>query len=151
MGNMDDYIALTTRAKAEGGPEALVELLLKQGEAKGVGKGVAIVGLGLAAAGGAFYGGKLLWERFAPTQPKAVTDAAEAAAAKAKVQRWHTVTETRELPGDLTLTVGDQFKPLVRDGDVVMVEIADREDNPFPVSAAVLEEISDFVLADLDD
>lgn len=151
MGNMDDYIALTTRAKSEGGPDALIELLLKQGEAKGVGKGAAIVGLGLVAAGGAYYGGKLLWERFAPTQPKAVTDAAEAAAEKAKVQRWHTVTATRELPGDLTLTVGDRFKPLVRDGDVVMIEIEDREDNPFPVSGAVLEEISNFVLADLDD
>lgn len=151
MGNMDDYIALTTRAKAEGGPDALIELLLKQGEAKGVGKGAAVVGLGLAVLGGAIYGGKLLWDKYAPTQPNAVTDAAETAIAKAQIQRWHTVTETRDLPGGLTLAIGDRFKPLIRDGDVVMIEVADREDNPFPASGVILEEISDFVLADLPD
>ncbi|OII18169.1 hypothetical protein BIV03_04070 [Curtobacterium sp. MCBA15_016] len=151
MGNMDDYIALTTRAKAEGGPEALVELLLKQGETKGIGKGAAVVGLGFAVVGGTIYGGKFLWDKYAPTQPKALTDDAEAAVAKAAVQGWHTVAEARELPGDLTLAIGDRFKALVRDGDVVIIAVADREDNPFPVSGAVLEEISDFVIADLDD
>jgi len=147
MGNMDEYIALTTRAKAEGGPDLMLTAIEKAAEIKGIGKGAAVLAVGIAAVAG----GKLLWDQYALKQPKDVTDTAAAAVAKAMAHGWNTVIETRELPGGLTLAVGDRFKPLTRDGDVVMIEVEDREDNPFPASGAVLEQISDLVLSNLDD
>jgi hypothetical protein len=51
----------------------------------------------------------------------------------------------------LTLTLGDKFRALTRDGDVIMIEIEGRNDNPFFVSGAQLQQISDFKLDDIDD
>ncbi|MET4053178.1 hypothetical protein ABID81_002553 [Frigoribacterium sp. PvP054] len=146
MGNMDEYIALTTRAKAEGGPELMLAAIEKLAAAKGFGKGAAVVAVGVVAVAG----GKYLWDKYRPGQTEAVGKAVSVAVAEAESHKWNTVSESREMAGDLTLTVGDRFKALIRDGDVVMIEVADREDNPFPASGAVLEEISDFVLTDLD-
>lgn len=147
MGNMDEYIALTTRAKAEGGPDLLLAAIEKAAEIRGIGKGAA----GLAVAIAAAAGGKLLWDTYALKQPKDVTDTTASAVATAMAHSWNRVVETRELPGGLTLSVGDRFKPLTRDGDIVMIEIEHRDDNPFPASGAVLTQISDFVLSSLDD
>jgi hypothetical protein len=146
---MDDYIALSTQAKESGGPEALIEALLKQGEDRGFGKGAAVMGLGLAAAGGMYLGGKYLWDRFAKTQPKSVTEAAKAAVARANARGWNIVHETHEMQGTLTLAAGDRFRALTRDEDVVMIEVDGREDNPFFVSGSLLEQISDFAIADI--
>ncbi len=46
--------------------------------------------------------------------------------------------------GDLTLHVGDRFRAMERDGDAVLIEVLGNSNNPYFVSAALLETISDF-------
>ncbi|MFJ7289681.1 hypothetical protein ACIQUC_15325 [Curtobacterium sp. NPDC098951] len=147
---MDEYVNLSMMAKAAGGPEELLEKIFAEGESVGVVKGVALTSLVFVGVG-VTVGGTYLYKRFGPKKAKELTDAATDAIARADARGLYTVHETREMHGHLTLIIGDRFKTLTRDGDVVMIEVDGRDDNPFFVSGTQLEQISDFSLSDIED
>lgn len=104
------------------------------------------VGVGV----GVTVGGTYLYKRFGLRKAKELTDAATNAIVRANERGWYTVHETREMHGYLTLMVDDRFKALTGDGDVVMIEVEGRDDNPFFVSGAQVEQISDFSLSEIE-
>ena len=147
MGNMDAYIDLSVMAKNAGGPEALIEKIAAEGFTKGTAL-TAAVGAVLFGAG---IGINLLAKKYKTQKAQDLAAATADAIAKAEARRSFTVDTMREMQRGLTLTPGDQFRALTRDGDVVMIEVDGRNDNPFFVSGAQLQQISDFKLDDIDD
>ncbi|MFB2557042.1 hypothetical protein [Herbiconiux liangxiaofengii] len=55
------------------------------------------------------------------------------------------VAEQGEAGGGLTLRPGDQYTVLEGDGDSILIEVSGNPSNPYFVSGALLESISDFV------
>ncbi|WP_343924243.1 hypothetical protein [Rhodoglobus aureus] len=144
-------------AKSEGGPDALIEKLLSEGYGDGFSKGAIVAGVVTAAAASAVFAGYLLADKFKSSNAKRIekSDELKAAAAdaiaKAEARGWYTVREMCEMTGGLVLAIGDRFRALTRDGDVIMIEVDERNDNPFFVSGSELQRISDFKLDDISD
>jgi hypothetical protein len=146
LGNMDPYIDLSVRAKNAGGPTALIEKLSAEGFAKGM--------IVTAAVSVALYGaekGVNLFVKYKTQRAMEIAAATADAIAKAEKRSSFAVETTREMQRSLTLTLGDKFRALTRDGDVIMIEVEGRNDNPFFVSGAQLQQISDFKLDSIDD
>jgi hypothetical protein len=135
---MDDYIKLSELAKQLGGPEKLIRHIKVGGVLRGI------------AIGGAAATGIVKGVDFALKKSKA-RKAAASAVASAETRKIYTVGKPCEAPGGLKLRRGDQYQAHTRDGDVIMIEIHGNDDNPYFVSGALLEQISDFKLHDIDD
>lgn len=150
MGNLDPYTELSIRAKAAGGPEEFIEKVAAEANAAGFAKGVIVTVVVGAVVFGAGIGAFALVKKYKTRQAEEIAAATADAIAKAETRRSFTVHTTREMQGALTLTVGDTFNALTRDGDVIMIGVDGRTDNPFFVSGAELEPISDFKLDDID-
>lgn len=56
-----------------------------------------------------------------------------------------TVTSDADAGGGLVLRTGESYRVLERDGDSALIEISDRDDNPFVVSADLLCAVSDYL------
>lgn len=147
MGNMDPYIDLSVMAKNAGGPEALIEKL----SADGFTKGMVVTAAVSAVLYGATKGVGLLMNKYKTQKAEELAATTADAIAKAEARSSFAVETTREMQRGLTLTLGDKFRALTRDGDVIMIEVEGRNDNPFFVSGAQLQQISDFKLDDIDD
>lgn len=119
MSNLGLYQLMTTAAKRVGGPIGLAASILAIGIGAGTGIG--------------FMVGRKSAEREFKDQP----------APEATELPVFTVTAEGS-SGDLTIHVGDQFRVLERDGDAVLIEVLGNSNNPYFVSAALLEAISDF-------
>lgn len=120
MGNLGWYQVMTTLAKKVGGPKNLLALTLTAGGA------IAIPVWELSKKG---Y--KSIKEKFTITSEDA--------------NKIYCVQISKTDNQNLTFELGDKFTVLGRDKDVVMINIIERKDNPFCVSATFLESISDFV------
>ena len=153
MGNMDPYIDLVMKAKIEGGPEELIEKITADAQAEGFTKGV-IVTLVVASVvfGAVSVGvGLRLKKKYKTQQAEEIAAATVDAIAKAEARGSFTVHTTCEMPRGLTLTVGDKFRALTRTGDMIMLGVEGRTDNPLFVSGVQLEQVSDFKLDDIDE
>ena len=152
MGNMDDYIGLSTLAKQSGGPAKLMEHLKAEGTGLGIGWGF-VGGIAVSAASAVVV--KCVDVALKRRKGKQAVEAAASvtadAIAKAEGRKPYTVEKSRELQGGHELKRGDQFKAYTRDDDVIMIEVLGDDNNPYSVSGALLEEISDFQLDDIDD
>lgn len=148
MGNLDPYIDLAIMAKNAGGPAELVEKLVAEGFTKGIIVSTVVAAVAFSAVG---IGVGLRVKKYKTQQAEEIAAATVDAIAKAEARKSFTVHTTREMPGDVTLTLGDKFRALTRDGDVIMIGVEGRTDNPFFVSGAQLQQISDFKLDDIDE
>jgi hypothetical protein len=144
---MDDYIDLSVQAKGAGGPAELVEKLTREG----FNKGMVVTALVSLALYGAKDGVTYLVKRHKSQKAEEFAAAAADAIAKAEGRSPNKVHTKHEVQRDLTLTIGDEFTALTRDGDVIMIKVESRSDNPFFVSGAQLQQISDFKLDEIDD
>lgn len=121
MSNLGWYQILTTIAKKVGGPRNLIALIAGGGAVAG---GVAVVG-GVAIK-------------------KKVDEALEQKKQAEVAAIVYTVTKESKSNEGLIFKKGTQFKVLETDGDAALIEILDAENNPYFVSAAFLELISDY-------
>lgn len=133
MSNLGGYQTITTLIKRVGGPEVAVKL-------------AGAAGVFLLVAGGAAYAG-------AQKATPAVKQKAQQLFEKWKSQggrpdelagSTYTVTSAVVDEQGLVLDVGTVFRVLEKDGDAVLIEIDDNDDNPWFVSADLLARISDF-------
>lgn len=115
-----------------GGYKTIVVLVKKLG---GPGQAAAIVIGGAATAGAVALAG---------AQTVAAKVRKRRVAGEASESRQFTVTVGASSKDGLELVVGDQFRVLERDGDVVLIEIVGRNDNPHVVSADFLRSVSRF-------
>ena len=130
---------------------------MSEGYGEGYSKGAIATGAVSLTLAAAVLGGYLLTNKFKSLKAKKIASSDELKAAavdaitKAEARGWYTVHEMCEMQGGLTLAIGDRFRVLTRDGDVIMIEVDERNDNPFFVSGAQLQRISDFQLDDISD
>lgn len=146
MGNMDPYISLSVMAKKAGGPEALIRSL----DAKGATKGSIITAAVILTLYGASKGIGFVKKKYRDQKDAELAAATADVIEKAKERRTFTAKTECSLPGGLTIAPGARFRALTRDDDVIMIEVEGRSDNPFFVSGAQLEQISDFTLEEID-
>lgn len=124
MSNLGGYQTITTIVKALGGPKKAVGLILG----------------GTLAVGGVVGS-------FVPSVFKAAKDAIEKRTSHSPTTgQMFTVHTHRDGDGrsEPKLRVGDQFRILERDGDAVLIEVLNDDDNPYFVSGEILARISDF-------
>lgn len=159
MGNLDPYIDLSITAKKAGGPEALLQMTMAEGvakgEATGMVKGVA-TGVAVSAAATllvflANAGVNFLVQKYTTEKPDELAATRAEVIAKAEARGWLTVQVACEMQPGLTLAVGDRFKAFTRNDDVILIEVEGREDNGFYVSGEQLQQISDFKLDDIEE
>jgi hypothetical protein len=118
MGNLGNYQRMTQLAKQIGGPLPL---------AGAVALGGWIV-IRVAEAG--FKGARMVRRK-------------QAASTHEPHQIFVVGTEA-DCGAGLTLHVGEEFRVLERDGNVVLIEVLGNADNPYFVSAEILARVSDF-------
>ncbi len=56
----------------------------------------------------------------------------------------YTVEKEAESNEDLKFRIGDKFKVLECDGDAILIELLENDNNPYFVSEKLLKEISDY-------
>lgn len=130
MGNLGFYQEVTRLIKAVGGP-AKVKALLAGGAAA------------LFVAGGAAYAG---YEKAAPKVKGWIAKLGQPDALVGMMYTVHTAAVDDQ---GLAFALDDTFAVVERDGDVVIIALTGKVDNPWAVSAELLERISDFP-SDLD-
>lgn len=120
IGNLGDYQRLSIAAKAVGGPKNL--FLLVSGAS-------AVV---------------------ATTTGLSVKNAIDKYKQNKKLQKeaeslYFTVSSSGTDNQGLSLNRSDKFRVLDRNKDIILIDVLDRNDNPFYVSSDFLRDISDFV------
>ena len=120
IGNLGDYQRLSMAAKAVGGPKNL--FLLVSGASA-----VVATATGLSV--------KNAIDNY--KQNKKLQKEAESL--------YFTVSSSGTDNQGLSLNRGDKFRVLDRNKDIILIDVWDRNDNPFYVSADFLRDISDFV------
>ena len=122
VSNLGAYQWITTISKKVGGP---VNLLLLTG-----------------AAGAAVYKcGEIAVKQCV----KAVKTHKAKKTASAAEDKLYNVSESGKSNEGLTFIAGDQFRVLEADGDSVLIEKINDENNPYYVSAKLLRDISDYI------
>lgn len=120
MSNLGLYQSMTTWAKKVGGPRNFLLLV---------------------AAGG--YGVFRLSEAGIKKFVKAIIRYKEKKSAFSKTYEVHSAGESNE---GLHFNVGDTFCVLERDNDAVLIELVGADNNPYFVSAELLQSISNYKL-----
>ena len=126
MGNLGGYQTAVQLIKALGGPKKAVSILLPV---------TMVLGYGLLRPVEA--GGKKAVAKVRDVQQ-------DRRAARAEADRIFTVETDATADEEPVLRVGDQFRILQRDDDVVLVELIGDSNNPYVLSAEHLHSISDF-------
>lgn len=124
MSNLGGYQTMTTIFKSLGGPKKAVSLIL----------GSTFVIGGVAGS-------------FVPNVYNAAKKAIRKGASHSStMDEMFTVRTHRDGDGrsEPKLRVGDKFRVLERDGDAVLIEVLNDDDNPYFVSGKILAMISDF-------
>lgn len=124
MSNLGGYQKLTTFAKRVGGPGNLVVLI--------AGSGVAVGAIAVKAGELAVKKGK-----------QAITKRKKNDLL-IKSDMIYTVERESESNEGLKLRIGDKFKVLECDGDAILIELLENDNNPYFVSEKLLKEISDY-------
>ena len=117
MSNLGWYQKMTTAAKKVGGPKNLFLIVL---------------GTGAILDASAKYCYKI------------ISKSRDNKKQLAEATIIHTVKKEAKSNEGLVFLVGDQFRVLERDGDAVLIEKLDDNNNPYFVSAKFLSKISDY-------
>ena len=126
MSNLGGYQVLTTLAKKVGGPRNLVALIAGGGA---IGGGIAVKGIEFVVKKG----------------KKAIAKHKEKKNdSSTKFNVIYTVEQEAESNDGLQFKVGDRFRVLEYDGDAILIEIIENDNNPYFVSEKLLKEISDY-------
>lgn len=121
MSNLGGYQIITTVIKKVGGPKKAVALLTSV-----VASIAAATGIGGYALGKKKISHKLLTDK------------------QKDNKKTYTVIKYGESNEGIALNKGDKFVVIMQDKDAVLIEIIGAKDNPYFVSASLLQNISDF-------
>ena len=122
MSNLKGYQTLTTYAKKVGGPTNLVLLI--------------------AAGGAAIYGvGEFALKKGIAVVRK--RSEKHQAIVESHLEQYEVTTPGVSNEG-VKFSIGDKYKVLERDGNSILIEKMDDNNNPYFVSAELLKEISSF-------
>ena len=119
IGNLGDYQRFSIAAKKVGGPKILVSLW--SGAAMAIGAGIGV-------------GAKTASDK--RKQKKKLQEEQETIC--------YTVTKSATDNQGLSLKKGDRFRVIDCNNDAILIDVANRNDNPFFVSPEFLSDISDF-------
>ena len=126
MSNLGGYQKLTTFAKKVGGPGNLVVLI--------AGSGVAVGAIAVKAGEFAVKKGKqAIIKRKEKKNDLSI-----------KSDLIYAVEKEAESNEGLKFRIGDKFKVLECDGDAILIELLENDNNPYFVSEKLLKEISDY-------
>lgn len=123
MSNLGMYQRMTTLAKKCGGPKRLAALVLAMGFAGGV---------------GATKGYEAL--------KREINKKLGSKKKENELQPWYVVSSFAESNEGLLFEVGSKFRVLEQDGDAVLIEKENDDNNPYFVSERFLASISDYAL-----
>jgi hypothetical protein len=127
MSRWADYQLITTIASKIGGPRVLA--------------------LAVAAAGAVVYKSGEVGVKFIVKRVKGVQENLVVRAEAAAEDGLYRVTKDADVGDGLRLSVGDVFRILARDGDVVLIQVIGDADDSHYVSRDLLEAVSEFVVA----
>ncbi len=119
IGNLGDYQRFTMTAKKVGGPKILLGIVS-----------------GASALAGAAITKGVSSAKHRHKQTKSLKEKTEAT--------YYTVETSAADNQGLLLNKGDKFRVLDRNGDIILIDITNRNDNPFYVSAEFLHKVSNF-------
>ena len=126
MSNLGGYQKLTTFAKKVGGPGNLVVLI--------AGSGVAVGAIAVKAGEFAVKKGKqAIIKRKEKKNDLSI-----------KSDLIYAVEKEAESNEGLKFRIGDKFKVLECDGDAILIELLENDNNPYFVSEKLLKEISEY-------